>query len=346
MQDLMYLDWRNWSDHLSFQNSWVFALIPLLIVLIWIRARKSRRGAFLYSSIQIVRGVTGVRKSRVGQFLMTLRWLAVFFLLLAWTGPEWSEGESRIKASGIDIVIALDLSGSMRAEDFYQDGLRVNRLVIAKETLNRFVQGRQSDRIGLVAFAGEAFIAGPLTLDHDFLLSNLNRLELGMIEEGTAIGSAVAMAVNRLRDQESKSKLIILITDGVQNAGEITPATAADAAKSLGVKVYTIGVGTRGMADYPQTNPFGQKVYVKVPVDIDEETLTEVAEKTGGFYSRADNLETLDGIYSKIDELEKTEIEMEQFEDRFALFPIFIVLGLTLLFLEIFLANTVLRRLP
>jgi Ca-activated chloride channel homolog len=346
MQDLMYLDWQNWSDHLSFQNSWVFALIPLLILLIWIRARKSRRGAFLYSSIQIVRGVTGVRKSRVGQFLMSLRWLAVFFLLFAWTGPEWSEGESRIKASGIDIVIALDLSGSMRAEDFYQDGLRVNRLVIAKETLNRFVQGRQSDRIGLVAFSGEAFIAGPLTLDHDFLLSNLNRLELGMIEEGTAIGSAIAMSVNRLRDQESKSKLVILITDGVHNAGEITPATAADAAKSLGVKVYTIGVGTKGEADYPQTNPFGQKVYVKVPVDIDEETLTEVAKKTGGFYFRADNLETLEGIYSRIDELEKTEIEMEQFEDRFALFPIFIVVGLTLLFLEIFLANTVLRRLP
>lgn len=346
MQDLMYLDWQNWSEHLSFQNPWVFALIPLLIFLIWIRARKSRRGAFLYSSVQIVRGVTGMRKSRVGQFLITLRWLAIFLLLLAWTGPEWSEGESRIKASGIDIVIALDLSSSMRAEDFYQDGQRVNRLVIAKETLNRFVQGRKSDRIGLVAFSGEAFIAGPLTLDHDFLLSNLNRLELGMIEDGTAIGSAIAMAVNRLRDQESKSKIVILITDGVHNAGEITPDTAADVAKSLGVKVYTIGVGTRGMAEYPQVNPFGQKVYYKVQVDIDEETLTEVAQKTGGFYFRADNLETLEGIYSKIDQLEKTEIEMEQFEDRFALFPILIVVGLTLLFLEIFLANTVLRRLP
>lgn len=343
----MFLDWRNWQDHLTFQNPWVFALLPLILFLIWLRVKKSRKGAFLYSSVQLVRGVTGVRKSKVGAFLMTLRWMAIILLLLGLTGPEWSEGETRIKASGIDMVIAVDLSGSMRAEDFIREGERVNRLAIAKEVLDEFIRGRVSDRMGLVAFASDAFIAGPLTLDHDFLLANLQRLELGMIDsDGTAIGSAIATAVNRLRDQESESKIVILMTDGMSNSGEITPIVAAEAAQALGIKVYTIGVGTRGTAPVPQINAFGRKVYQQMQVDIDEETLTRVAEKTGAMYFRADSSDTLQAIYRKIDQLEKTEIEMEQFEDRYALFPFLIVAGITLFLLEIFLSHTVLRRLP
>jgi Ca-activated chloride channel family protein len=183
-------------------------------------------------------------------------------------------------------------------------------------------------------------------LDHDFLLENLERLELNTIEDGTAIGSALSAALNRLRDLKSKSKIVILMTDGQNNAGQIQPLTAADAAQSLGVKVYTIGVGTRGSAPYPQIDPFGRKVYVQLTVDIDEETLSEIAKKTGGKYYRADNAGTLRAIYADIDRLEKTEVEVKKFQRYRELFPWVILPGLVLLLLEVILGHTVWRKLP
>jgi Ca-activated chloride channel family protein len=248
-------------------------------------------------------------------------------------------------ASGVDIVVAFDLSTSMEAEDFELKGQRVNRVDMAKEVLRQFIDKRPSDRIGLVAFAGRAYIASPLTLDHDFLLKNLERLRTRMIEDRTAIGSALSTAVNRLREIKSKSKIIILMTDGQSNAGKIDPLTAAEAAKALDMKVYTIGVGTRGEAPMP-VDFFGSRRYQMVPVDIDEETLQKIADLTGGKYYRADNAKRFEQIYAEIDKLEKTEAEVKKFAQHTELFGWLASVGLALLLTEIVLGQTVFRRLP
>jgi Ca-activated chloride channel family protein len=216
-----------------------------------------------------------------------------------------------------------------------------------KDVLGSFIEQRTSDRIGLVAFGSEAFIAAPPTLDHDFLRRVLDRLELGVIDgQQTAIGSGLSAAVNRLRELKSKSRIVILMTDGQNNAGSIPPLTAAEAAASLGVKVYTIGVGTRGFAPVPARDAFGRKVYVKQAVDIDEDTLRKVADKTGGKYYRADSTETLRRVYAEIDSLEKTEAELKRFAYYEELMSWFVLPGLGLLALEIILGQTVWRKLP
>lgn len=327
------------------QPGWLLLLL-LIPVLAWLRGRMGREAAFVYSSVQLVRGVSASARSSVGAWLMRMRWLALATLIVGLARPQLTFGESRIRASGIDIVVALDLSGSMAAEDFELQGKRVNRLVIAKDVLLKFIQRRENDRIGLVAFSGRAYIAAPLTLDHAFLLQNLERLDLGQIDDGTAIGSALVAAVNRLRDLQSKSKVVVLMTDGVSNAGKVPPLTAAETAQALGVKVYTIGVGTRGTAPFPQTDMFGTKRYVPVPVEIDEDTMKKIADKTGGRYYRADNTDTLRAVYDEIDKLERTEVEVKRFQRYEEFYPWFVVPGLAILLLEMILANTVWRRLP
>jgi Ca-activated chloride channel family protein len=296
--------------------------------------------------VQLVKGMAALNRINTAAMLRRLRWLALALLIVALARPQMVEGEAKIKASGIDIVVALDLSGSMAAEDFTLKGKDVNRLIIAKEVLTQFIQKRSSDRIGLVAFAGQAFIAAPLTLDHDFLAQNLARLELNTIPDGTAIGSGLSAAINRLRDLKSKSKIVILMTDGQNNAGKVMPLTAAEAAQTLGIKTYTIGVGTRGMAKVPGRDAFGRLRYFEQKVDIDEETLTEIARRTGGKYYRADSTDTLRSIYADIDRLERTEAEVKKYQRFKELFQWFALSGLSLLLLETILAHTVWRRLP
>lgn len=331
---------------MTFADPYWLLLLLVLPLLAWLKGKRGQDSAFLYSSVQLVKGITGISRSRIGQILLRIRWVALALFIVALARPQLGEGVAPVRASGIDVVVALDLSGSMAAEDFELKGERVNRLTIAKDVLEQFVRKRVNDRIGLVAFAGRAYIAGPLTLDHDFLLENISRLELNTIEDGTAIGSALTAALNRLRDLRSKSKIVILMTDGQNNAGQVPPLTAADAAQALAVKVYTIGVGTRGTAPYPQIDPFGRKVHVQVPVDIDEKTLTEIAQKTGGKYYRADNADTLRAIYADIDRLEKTEVEVKKYQRYRELFPWVVLPGLVVLLLEIILGNTVWRKLP
>jgi Ca-activated chloride channel homolog len=330
----------------SFAHPWLLLLLLLVPVIAWLKGRAGARTAFVYSSVGLVKSIVGLTRTSVGAILLRMRWLALILLLIALARPQLGEGQAQIKASGIDIVLALDLSGSMAAEDFELKGEAVNRLVIAKDVVQQFVKKRANDRIGLVAFAGRAYIATPLTLDHDFLLQNLDRLNLGALEDGTAIGSAISAASNRLRDLQAKSKIIVLMTDGQNNAGKVPPVTAAEAAQALGIRVYTIGVGTRGMARVPYINVFGQKAYVDQKVDIDDETLTKVAEMTGGKYFRAENTEGLRKIYDEIDQLEKTEVEVKKYQRYRELFPWFVVGGLALLLLEIILSNTVWRKLP
>jgi Ca-activated chloride channel family protein len=233
----------------------------------------------------------------------------------------------------------------MESEDFQLRGQRVNRLTMAKAVLSQFINQRPNDRIGLVAFAGRAYIACPLTLDHDFLEQNLERLRLHMIEDGTAIGSGLTAALNRLSELKSKSKIVILMTDGQNNAGKIQPLTAAEAAQALGVKVYTIGVGTRGQAPMP-VMVFGQKQYQMRPVDIDEETLQKISNQTGGKYYRADNAERFAQIYAEIDKLEKTDADVKKFTHHRELFQFLIAAGLLLLAAEQLLKHTLWRRLP
>lgn len=331
---------------MSFGSPWWLAGIAALPLLAWLRGRSGAPSAFLYSSVGLVKGITQLSQSRAGRILVNLRWLALALFFAGMARPQIGLGTAPIKASGIDIVVGFDLSGSMAAEDFESRGRRVNRVQIAKEVLGQFIDARPNDRIGLVAFARNAYIAAPLTLDHDFLRSNLDRIDLGQIEDGTAIGSALTAAVNRLRHLKSKSRIVILMTDGQDNASKVPPLTAAEAAQAVGVKVYAIGVGTHGTAPVPTQNAFGQKVYVQQTVDIDEDTLRKIAQRTGGKYYRADSAATLKGIYAEIDQLEKSEVEMKKYRYFEELFPWFTVPGLVLLVLELVLANTVWRKLP
>lgn len=331
---------------MSFAHPWLLLTLLVLPVAAWLRSKQTVQPAFLYSSVQLVKGITSLNHTSRGKILMRMRYLALALMIVALARPQSPQGDSKIRASGIDIVVALDLSGSMAAEDFTLHGQDVNRLTIEKNVLEEFIDKRPNDRIGLVAFAGQAYIAAPLTLDHNFLLQNLQRLDLHTIPDGTAIGSGLSAALNRLREVKSKSKTVILMTDGVNNAGKVMPLTAAEAAQTFGIKVYTIGVGTRGIARIPGRDAFGNVRYFQQKVDIDEETLTEMAKRTGGKYFRADNTDTLRKIYGEIDKFERTEAEVKKFQQYKELFKWFAVSGLSLFMLELILGNTVWRRLP
>jgi Ca-activated chloride channel family protein len=328
-----------------FAYPYVLLLLLLLPVLAWLKGKIGQAASFVYSSVDLVRPIAGLRRSRAGAILADLRWLALAVFIVALAQPRLPQGESHVKASGIDIVVALDLSGSMRSEDF---GPGQSRIKLAKEVLGKFIDNRPNDRIGLVAFAKEAYIASPPTLDHDYLLHQLDRLQIGVIDESaTAIGSALMTGLNRIKDLKDKSKIVILMTDGENNSGKISPLTAADAAQALHVKVYTIGIGKQGTAPYPRgKNQWGQMMYQQVPVDIDEETLTKIAQQTNAKYYRADTADTLRRIYADIDRLETTEVEVKKYQHYDELFGQVAIGGLAVLLLEMILAQTVWRKLP
>lgn len=330
-----------------FAHPWLLLLLLLLPLAAWLKGRRGAPPAFVYSSVKLVAGLSGAKRSRAGAFLTALRWLALALFIVALAQPRLLKSTTQVKASGIDIVVALDMSGSMISEDFVVNGQRVSRFDMARRVLKGFIDKRPNDRIGLVLFASQAYIATPLTLDHDYLEADLDRLKIGDIKENsTAIGDGLATAVNRLRDLKAKSKIVILMTDGQNNAGKIDPLTAAEAASALGVKVYTVGIGKHGMAPMPVFMG-GQKVgYQNVPVDIDEATLRQIADKTGGKYYRADNAKKFQEIYSEINKLEKTEAVINKFTEYKELFPWFVWGGMAVLLIELALGQTVFRRLP
>jgi Ca-activated chloride channel homolog len=332
---------------MTFGHPYLLLLLLLLPVVAWLKGKHGQPPAFVYSSVQLVRGILNISRTRSGAFLAALRWLTLAILIIALAQPRFTRSETKITASGVDIVVALDMSGSMASEDFEVGRDRLSRLAMAKAVLKKFIDKRPNDRIGIVVFATQAYIATPLTLDHDFLAQNLERLELGTIDDTrTAIGSGLSTAINRLRDLKSKSKIVILMTDGQNNSGKVAPLTVAEAAQALKVKVYTIGVGMRGMAPMPQIWN-GRKVgYQMMPVDIDEETLQKISQMTGGKYYRADNSKNFEAIYAEIDKLEKTEAEVKKFARHRELFAWLIPPGLALLLLETLLLHTVWRRLP
>jgi Ca-activated chloride channel family protein len=325
-----------------FEDPAVLALLALGPVLFWLRYGRGRRGAAIrYSAVADVL-VARSGRARVAVLLPpVLRGLALAALIVALARPQTGITSENVRTEGIDIVMVLDVSSSMLAED-----LQPNRLEAAKAVAADFVAGRRSDRIGLVAFAGQAFTQAPLTFDYSVVQSLAGELEVGMIEDGTAVGMGLATAVKRLRSSPAESKVVVLLTDGRSNRGEIGPVTAAQMAQALGVRVYTIGAGSRGTAPVPVPDGFGGTRYANMRVDIDEPTLQEVAELTGGRYFRATDTESLREIYAEIDELERTEIEVENFTQFSEEFPMPLALGFLLLVVEIGLSQTALRKLP
>jgi len=327
-------------------DPWALLLLLLLPLLWWWHNRQTRRADVRFASLEVLRNIEHRGAGRWLWVLFALRAAAVVLLAVAMSRPQLGKAESKFTGEGVDIVLAVDISGSMLAEDFTLGSQRVNRLDIVKHVVRDFVEKRPNDRFALVLFGARPYTQCPLTLDHGWLLQNLERAEIGMIEDGTAIGSALATAAGRLRGSDAKSKIAILLTDGQNNAGKVSPVAAADAAKALGVKVYTIGAGTRGMAPFPARDLFGNKIYQPVAVDIDEDTLKKIAQKTGGRYFRATDTASLEGVYAEIDALERTEFSAPRFLDYYELYPWLILPALGLLFIEIGLAHTRLRRLP
>jgi Ca-activated chloride channel family protein len=326
-----------------FHEPLALLLLALLPFLLWAQLAWAgrRSGALQYSAVDSVQK-TGMGRNRWARHVpRALRFLALAAFILALARPQTGMSSETILTRGIDIVLAMDVSSSMLAED-----LEPNRLEAAKEVATAFVQGRRNDRIGLVAFAAEAYTQAPLTLDYNVIASLLDGLAVGMIEDGTAVGMGLATAVKRLQASDAESKVVVLLTDGRSNRGELGPTTAAQMAQALGVKVYTIGAGTRGSARVPVRDPLGGQRYVNMRVDLDEPTLMEVAETTGGRYFRATNRSSLEGVYAEIDSLETSEIEVEDFTRYRERFPLFLGGGLVLLLLEVGLSQTAFRKLP
>ncbi len=272
--------------------------------------------------------------------------LALALLIVALARPQLGQSTATVQASGVDMILALDCSGSMEALDFKLNGQPTNRLDIVKSVVSKFIDDRPNDRIGLIGFAGAPYLVSPLTLDHDWLQQNLERIQIGAVEDGTAIGSAIASGVNRLRDQPGKSKVLVLLTDGQNNLGKITPDAAAQAAKALGVKVYTIGAGARGEAPVPVTDAFGNKRLAMAKVDVDEDALRKIADETGGKFFRCTDTDSLRKTYAEIDRLEKTTRDIKRFERHSELFPWAVLPALALLGTAFGLDHTRFRRLP
>lgn len=326
-----------------FEDPWLLLLLAGVPLLGWwyaVRGRKAR-GALLHPVAEEMRRAGAGRGERVRHVPAVLRGLALACLVTALARPQTGVTGEDVTAEGIDIVLALDVSSSMLAED-----LAPNRLEAAKAVAVDFAAGRRNDRIGLVIFAGKAFTQAPLTLDHSVVASLLSELEVGMIEDGTAVGMGLATAVKRLQASEAASKVVVLLTDGRNNRGEIDPLTAAHAAQALGVRVYTIGAGSRGTARVPVTDRFGARRYVTTQVDVDEPALRATAEATGGRYYRATDRESLEAIYAEIDELETTEVQVENFTRYGERFHLPLLAGLALLLAEALLGRTWLRTLP
>lgn len=319
---------------------WLLALLPVLALLY---GRAGGAPALLFSSTSLLSSLASARKTRPGSLHLLMRLLVLLLLILALARPQWGSSTTEIEASGIDILLAVDVSGSMEAMDFTLGGKPTNRLEVVKKVVDQFIEQRPNDRIGLLAFAGRPYLVSPLTLDHDWLRTRLESLQIGMAEDGTAIGSAIGSGTNRLRDRKSKSRILILLTDGMNNSGRIPPLIAAEAAETLNIKVYTIGAGTRGEAPMPVKDAFGRRRLIRAKVDIDEKTLNQVAEKTGAIYFRATDTESLAKIYDEINKMETTTRTIKKFESYQELFLYCVFAALMVLGLELYQSR---RKLP
>jgi Ca-activated chloride channel homolog len=329
--------------NLDFARPYFFYFLLVLLPLIawYYYKHKNNYASIRMSSLEPVAGIKQSYKHYLRHILFGIRIIALALLIVALARPQSTDSWQNKETLGIDIMLSIDISGSMLARDFKPD-----RLEAAKALAIEFISGRPTDRMGLVVFSGESFTQCPLTSDHAVLINLFNSVSSGMIEDGTALGVGLANAVSRLKDSRAASKVIILLTDGVNNRGAIDPLTAAELAKTFGIRVYTIGIGTMGEAPYPTVDFFGRQVFVNVPVEIDEAILKRIADATGGKYFRATDNDKLREIYSQIDKLEKSKIDVKEFNKKEDEFMPFVWMALILLLLELIVSKTILRSIP
>ena len=330
----------------SFAHPWVLLFLLLLPLLALLRGRLGGTPGILFSSTSLVLAVGKKRRSKAGAMLASLVLAAMALLIVALARPQFGRTLEHVTASGVDIMLALDVSGSMIAEDYTIGSSRANRIDVVKKVTQQFIESRPNDRIGIIAFAGRPYLVSPLTLDHDWLIRNLDRVKIGLVEDGTAIGSGLASAVARLKDRDSKTKIIVLLTDGANNAGKVQPLTAAEAGKALGIKIYSIGAGSNGPVPVPMKDPFGRTVYQKMVFDFDEKLLEQIAKIGEGKYFRAADTRSMDATFREIDRLEKTKIEVEKTADYRDLFAPLLAAAALLVAAEAILSQTLWRRLP
>jgi Ca-activated chloride channel family protein len=338
---------------LSFAHPWLLLLLMIVPLLSWLRGNRGPTAALIYSSTSVLRGLGRRSASRAGKFLHGLLYIALAILIIALARPQLGKSLTQVEASGIDIMIALDVSGSMLTKDFTVGGESATRVDAIREVTRKFIEGRPNDRIGIIAFAGRPYIVSPLTLDHDWLLQNLERVRIGLVEDGTAIGSAMAAAANRLNDQHSKSRALVLLTDGENNAGKIPPNTAAEAIKALRIKLYAIGAGINGIAPVPiidrngpVTDAMGNIYYQNQRVEFNEAGLKEVAQISGGQFFRATDTNSLEQIYADIDKMEKSTVSVKKYQQYRDLFPVCLMAGAGVLLAELLLSQTIWKKLP
>lgn len=336
-----------------FQHPYVLLLLVPLVLVALMTARRGRPVAVAHASTELLRAVSRTRRTRWGRLLPALMWIGAGLLVVGLARPTTDRSHANVEASGVDVMLAIDVSGSMQARDMATgepgdrgDGEPASRLDAAKAVVSRFIADRASDRIGLVGFAAEPYLASPLTLDHAWVQQGLERLDATDLRDGTAIGSAIAAGVRRLDVESAKSKVLVLLTDGQNNAGKIDPHAAAEAARALGVKIYTVAVGSAGEALVPVKGADGEEELVRAKVDVDEEGLAAVAETTGGRFFRATDADSLRDVYAAIDRLEKTTRTVTRFTEHTDRFVWFALPGMVAVTLALALSATRLRRVP
>src|SRR5256885_3543841 len=346
-------DWFPGNSALTFARPWLLLLLLAIPLLAWLRGKSGPAAALTYSSTASLRAIGRQSAARVGKILRALLFVSIAVFVIALARPQLGKSLTQIEASGIDIILTLDVSGSMLTKDFTIGGQEATRVDAIREVTRKFIEGRPNDRIGIIAFAGRPYVVSPMTLDHDWLLQNLERVRVGLVEDGTAIGSAMASAANRLNDKKSKSRVIVLLTDGENNAGKISPTTAAEAVKALKIHFYAIGAGITGIAPAPiftqrgpMTDVLGNLLYQNQRVEFNEAGLRQVAQIADGQFFRATDTKSLEQIYSDIDKMEKSTVAVKKYQEYRDLFPLCIMSGCGLLVAQLLLSQTIWKKLP
>lgn len=339
----------------SFAHPWFLLLLLLVPIIAWLRGQRGRAAALVFSSTATLQSLGKRSASSAGAIMRGLLYLALTIFILALARPQLGKSLTEVEASGIDIMVVLDVSGSMLTKDFTVGGEQATRIDAIREVTRKFIESRPNDRIGIIAFAGRPYVVSPLTLDHDWLLQNLERVRIGLVEDGTAIGSAMASAANRLTDKKSKSRALVLLTDGENNAGKIPPNTAAEAIKALKIQLYAIGAGINGIAPVPIFDPnsgrpvtdvSGNLLYQNQRVQFNEAGLKEVAKIAGGQFFRATDTDSLESIYGDIDKMEKSTVSVKKYQQYRDLFPACLMAGAGVLLAELLLSQTIWKKLP
>ena len=347
------LDWWPANTALTFARPWLLLLLLAIPLLAYLRGKRGRSAALTFSSISTLRAIGKQSAARTGKILRALIFATLAIFIIGLARPQLGKSLTQVEASGIDIMLVLDVSGSMLTRDFTIGGDEAARLDAIREVTRKFIEGRPNDRIGIIAFAGRPYVVSPMTLDHDWLLQKLERVRIGLVEDGTAIGSAMASGANRLNDKRSKSRVMVLLTDGENNAGKISPNTAAEAVKALKIHFYAIGAGINGIAPAPiytsrgpMTDAIGNILYQNQRVEFNEAGLKEVARIADGKFYRATDTKSLEQIYADIDKLEKSTVAVKKYQQYRDLFPVCIMSGCGLLIAQLLLSQTVWKKLP